>query len=87
MGWFSGLVLYAVIWFLTLFVVLPLRLTTQAEAGRVVPGTPEGAPENPQMKRRLWITTGVAAAVWAVVAAVILSGAIGVADLDIFYRG
>lgn len=86
MSWFSGLVLYAVIWFLTLFVVLPLRLVTQAEAGRVVPGTPEGAPAQPQMRRRLVITTIAATAVFAVVAGVILSGAITIADLDALYR-
>jgi predicted secreted protein len=86
MSWFSGLVLYAVIWFLTLFVVLPLRLVTQAEAGRVVPGTPEGAPTEPQMRRRLVITTIAATAVFAVVAGVILSGAITIADLDALYR-
>ncbi len=86
MGWFSALVLYAVIWFLTLFVVLPLRLVTQGEAGRVVPGTPESAPEDAQMKRRLVITTVAASVIWAFVAAVILSGVITVADLDAFYR-
>ena len=87
MGWFSAFVLYAVIWFLTLFVVLPLRLTTQAEAGRIVPGTPESAPADARMKRRLWITTLVGTVIWAVVATVILSGWISVSDLDIFYSG
>ena len=87
MGWFSAFVLYAVIWFLTLFVVLPLRLTTQAEAGRVVPGTPESAPVDARMKRRLWVTTLIGTVIWAVVATVILSGWISVSDLDIFYSG
>ena len=86
MGWFSALVLYAVIWFLTLFVVLPLRLTTQGEAGTVVPGTPEGAPAEAHMKRRLVITTGAATLIWVAVSAVILSGVITVADLDALYR-
>lgn len=86
MGWFSAFVLYAVIWFLTLFVVLPLRLTTQGEAGRVVPGTPESAPADAQMKKRLIVTTVAGTLIWAVVAWVILSGAITVADLDALYR-
>ena len=40
----SAFVLWVIIWFLTLFVVLPIGLTTQEEAGEVVPGTPAGAP-------------------------------------------
>ncbi len=83
---FSGAVLFAVIWFLTLFVVLPIRLTTQGEAGNVVPGTPESAPSDPQMKRRLKITTGVSLVIWAVVAAIILSDLISVDDLDFIGR-
>jgi predicted secreted protein len=86
MGIFSGFVLYAVIWFLTLFVVLPLRMTTQGEAGVVVPGTHASAPANAQMKKRLLVTTIVGTLIWAVVAGVILSGAISVASLDAFYR-
>jgi len=85
MSWFSALVLYAVIWFLTLFVVLPLRLTTQAEAGSVVPGTPESAPAEAAMRRRLIVTTVAGTLVWAVAVWVILSGAITVADLDRLY--
>ena len=83
---FSAFVLYAVLWFLTLFVVLPLRLTTQGEAGQIVPGTPESAPHDPQMRKRLKITTAVSLAIWAVVAGIIISGVIGIEDIDIFYR-
>lgn len=82
MGPVSGLVLYLVIWFVVLFVVLPLRLTTQGDAGEVVPGTPEGAPVNPNLKRKALIVTVVAAVIWAIAATIILSGAITVEDLD-----
>lgn len=85
MGGFSAFVLYAVIWFLTLFIVLPLRLTTQGEAGSVVRGTPSSAPANAQMKRRLIITTVAATLIWALVAGVILSGVFTLADLDGLY--
>ena len=86
MSIFSGFVLYAVIWFLTLFVVLPLRLTTQGDAGSVVPGTHASAPADAGMRRRLIVTTVAAAVVWAVVAGIVLSGAVTVADLDALYR-
>jgi len=83
---FSAFVLFAVIWFLTLFVVLPLRLTTQGEAGEVVRGTPQSAPSDPQIRKRMIITTGVALVIWAVITAVILTEVIGVEDMDILFR-
>lgn len=83
---FSGFVLYCVVWFLTLFIILPLRLTTQGEAGHVVPGTPSSAPHAPQMKRRIILTTLVSAVIWAILAAVILSGRFSVTDLDYYLR-
>lgn len=86
MNWFSGFVLFAVIWFLTLFVILPLRLTTQGDAGSTVPGTPKGAPVDARIKTRMLITTAVAVVLWAIVVGVIVSGVIGVDDLDILYR-
>lgn len=82
----SAIVLFAVIWWMIFFVVLPLRLTTQSEDGEVVPGTPGSAPVNPQMWRKVRITTIWAVVVWAVVAGVILSGAISVRDLDVLHQ-
>lgn len=86
MGVTSGIVLYAVIWFMTLFIVLPLRLVTQADEGSVVPGTPEGAPSGAVMGRKLRLTTILASVVWAVAVAVILSGVIEVRDFDVMNR-
>lgn len=82
----SALVLFAVIWFMTLMIILPLRLTTQGEAGDVVPGTPSSAPADPQMRRKLWLATMISVVLWIVIAGVILSGAITVRDLDWFGR-
>jgi len=79
-------VLFAVVWFMVFFIVLPLRLTTQGEAGEVVPGTHASAPADPQLKKKARITTLVAVVVWAVIAGVILSGWITVRDLDWFDR-
>lgn len=81
---FSALVLFAFIWFLTLLVVLPLRLQTQGEAGTVVPGTPQSAPANLRIGRKFAITTAAATLVWGIVVAVIVSGFISIADVDAF---
>ena len=82
----SAIVLYAVIWFLTLLVVLPLRLQTQGDLGKVVPGTHAGSPENPEMKKRFLVTTVFAAFVWVIVAGSIVSGIFTVRDFDWFNR-
>ena len=82
----SGLVLFAVIWFMVLFVVLPIRLETQGDRGEVVPGTHEGAPANLDMKRKARLVTMISAVLWVVIAGVIFSGVISVRDLDFFDR-
>lgn len=51
---------YFIIWWLTLFLVLPFGVRSQAETGDVIPGTPAGAPARPRMLRTLLVTTFVA---------------------------
>jgi predicted secreted protein len=82
----SALVLFAVIWFVTLLVALPIGLTTQEEAGEVVPGTPSSAPVDAMIPRKvLWVTVA-SLAIWAAVSAVIVWGGITVEDIDVFHR-
>ncbi len=80
----TGLVLYAIIWFMTLFVILPIRMQSQDEAGARVAGTHGSAPANPHLRKRFLVTTAVAAVVWAVIAAIIITGAITIEDIDLF---
>lgn len=77
----ASIVLYAVIWFMTLFVILPLRLKSQQDSGDVVPGTPASAPSDPQMKKRTKITTFVATIIWGAVCAAIISGTLSMKNL------
>ncbi len=78
----AGLVLFAVIWFMTLLVVLPVRIKTQGDLGDIVPGTHAGAPEVHHMKKKIWITTGISVVLWAIIAGIIISGVISVRDFD-----
>jgi predicted secreted protein len=78
----AALVLFAVIWFMVFFIVLPLRFQSQAEAGSIVPGTPAGAPADAMVGRKARITTGVAVVIWIVLAGIITSGVISVRDID-----
>ena len=78
----AALVLFAVVWFMVFFIVLPLRMTTQGDAGAVVPGTPPSAPRDEMVGRKARLTTFFAILVWAALAAIITSGAISVRDFD-----
>lgn len=82
----SAIVLFAVIWFMTFMVALPIRVQTQGDAGEIVPGTHAGAPEVHNLKKKALITTLVAIVIWAIVVTIILSGWISVRDLDWFDR-
>lgn len=86
MGITSGIVLYAVIWFMVFLIAVPIRLQTQGDLGTTVPGTHAGSPEHHFLKKKAWITTGVAAVLWVIIAGIILSGWISVRDLDWFER-
>lgn len=78
----GAIVLFAVTWFMTLFVLLPIGFRSQEEAGDVEPGTPAGAPAAPMLKRKLWQATLIGTAIWALSCAVIISGVVSIADLD-----
>jgi predicted secreted protein len=82
----SAIVLYAVIWFLVLFVILPIRLETQGDRGEIEPGTHAGAPANFEFGKKMRLVTVIAAAVWVVIAGIIISGVISVRDIDWFER-
>ncbi len=80
----AAFVLYAVVWFMLFLIILPMRLKTQGETGEIVPGTHASAPVNPDIKRKVKITTLVAIVIWGVLATIILTGAITVSDFDWF---
>ncbi len=84
MGITSAIVLYAVVWFMTFFIVLPIRVQTQGDVGDIVPGTHAGAPETHYLRQKAWITTGVAAVIWSIIAVIVVMEIITVEDLDWF---
>ncbi|MGN7870120.1 DUF1467 family protein [Paracoccus sp. 22332] len=78
----GGIVLFAVLWFLTLFIVVLIGQRSQQDAGEIVPGTPAGAPADLRLKGKLIWTTVIAAIIWAAIAYVILGGLITRADIE-----
>lgn len=82
----SAIVLFAVVWFMVLFIILPIRRRTQGDEGKIVPGTMAGSPANFNLRKTMWIVTAVSILVWLLISAVILSGVITLSDLDWFDR-
>ena len=73
---FSLFVVYLLIWWVTLFAVLPFGVRGQAEEGEVVRGSEPGAPVDSRMVRKIKITTIIATLMWLIVCGVIWSGAL-----------
>jgi predicted secreted protein len=62
MGWPTILAIYLTIWWTVLFAILPLGVTSYAEAGiEVTDGGDPGAPVDPKLKRKAFTTTWVSA--------------------------
>jgi predicted secreted protein len=82
----AAFVLFAVLWFLALLTILPLRVRTQGEDGAVVPGTPSSAPTDADIRRKLAWATVVAVVLWVPIFAVIVWGGITIRDIDLWGR-
>lgn len=78
----SAIVLFFVIWAITFFLVLPWGQVSQYEAGEVVPGTPASAPSDAMIKKKLIITTCLAAVVYAIVFCVIYFRLLTIDDIS-----
>jgi len=73
---FAAFVVWLIIWWLVLFIVLPIGVRGQAEEGDIVEGSEPGAPHKLNMKRKFIQTTIIATVIWCLVCALILSGII-----------
>lgn len=80
----GAIVLLAVIWFMTLYISLPIGMKSQGDVGQVEPGTPASAPSEFHLRRKLWRVTLISVPIWAVVASVIAFGGIRVSEIDFF---
>ena len=63
----SAFAIYFVVWWITLFAVLPFGVRTQGEAGEVVPGAPASAPVKTSIPKIVLRNTVVATAVFGVI--------------------
>jgi predicted secreted protein len=61
MSWATGVMVYVVIWWTVLFAVLPIGVRRVENPGR---GQERGSPERPELRRKVVITSIVAAVLW-----------------------
>ena len=64
MDWFSGIVVFLILWWTVLFAVLPFGIR---QPDRRVAEHFDGAPVNPRIGRKFLMTTLVSAVLWLVV--------------------
>ena len=62
----ASLVLFAVFWFLILFIILPLNIKTQQEEGKRSYGTPTSAPVNANIKKKMILVTLLSLIIWLI---------------------
>ena len=69
---FTGIAIYFTIWWTVLFSILPLGVTSHAEAGiDLGDGGDPGAPVDPKLKRKFMTTTMIATVLWVILALVL----------------
>ena len=82
----AALVLFAVIWFMCLFIALPLKIKSQQENGHIIPGTPPSAPSKPQLRKKVTWVTIITIIIWLILIYIISSGIIRVQEISFFNR-
>lgn len=79
MGWFLSFVVFALVWWLVLFCVLPIGVKPDA-AGDLAAGGWRGAPTRPMLGRKLLWTTLISAVIWAGIYAFVESDLVSFRD-------
>jgi len=59
--------IYVVVWWITIFAILPIGVRSQHEAGDAMPGTDPGAPVAPRLAMKAAVTSVVSAVVVAAI--------------------
>ncbi|WP_421709846.1 DUF1467 family protein [Algihabitans sp.] len=78
MSWFTGIIVFVIVWWVVIFMVLPwgARPPEQPETGHA-----PSAPENPRLLRKVLITTGLSAVVWLMIYAAVESDLVSFREL------
>ena len=66
MSWFTIAAIYFVLWWICLFIILPIGIRTQDEEGDTTLGTVSSAPARPMLVRKALAATLLAAVVMGI---------------------
>jgi predicted secreted protein len=77
----TAIAIYFLIWWLTLFAVLPFGVRSQHEGGDMVPGSDPGAPIVPRVLWKLFWTTIVSGVIFAILYVVYVNKLITLDDM------
>jgi predicted secreted protein len=71
MSWFSGVVVYIMLWWMVFFMTLPFGVRSQAEhqddgGDDIVPGTTESAPIRPRLWLKALVTSLIALVLYGI---------------------
>ena len=69
----TAIAIYFLIWWVTLFAILPWGVRSQTESGDVIEGSEPGAPVMPRIAAKLMWTTIVATLVFAICAVIFVN--------------
>lgn len=81
-GVVNSIVVFLIVWWLILFMVLPIGVRSQTEAEDVVAGTEPGAPTDPQLKKKAWWSTVATSVVWLIWVVLAETGALSLPDFS-----
>ncbi len=85
MTWTTGLAIYFLIWWITLFAILPFGIKSQHE-GEITPGTDPGAPMLPRLLSKIAWTTLVSTVLYALLYVIYAYRLIGLDDIPFLPR-
>lgn len=78
--------IYFIVWWVSLFAVLPWGVRSQAESADITPGTDPGAPVRPLMLYKVIATTLIAAIITAGIIYIMTSGIIALEDIPLPFK-
>lgn len=86
MGITASIVVFTAIWFIVLYILLPLGVVTQQDDNSHQKGTPLSAPIKTNLKKKFLRTTLIAFPIWLIVFAGINLGFISLEIGTVFYN-
>ena len=81
MSWISALAIFFIIWWIVLFIVLPIGVRSQLEEEDVTLGTEHGAPLKHRLPRKMLLTTAISLVIFAIFYVVVFVLGYGFDDL------